>query len=77
MFTKVFLQMGLFRFFFLSCLGSKQTHLCPSRERESVVFGQLIGKKEEEEDVYSSGFYIFNYQRSLLILWPSNLTDNN
>ena len=45
MFTKVFLQMGLFRFFLLRCLGSKQTHLCPSRERESVVFGQLIGKK--------------------------------
>ena len=46
MFTKVFLQMGLFRFFFfLICLGSKQTHLCPSRERESVVFGQLIEKR--------------------------------
>ena len=37
--------MGLFRFFFLRCLGSKQTHLCPSRERESVVFGQLIEKR--------------------------------
>ena len=73
---KSLLTSGIIPFFFLRCLGSKQTHLCP-RERESVVFGQLIGKKEEEEDVYSSGFYIFNYQRSLLILWPSNLMDNN
>ena len=32
-------------FFFLRCLESKQTHLCPSRERESVVFGQLIEKR--------------------------------
>ena len=36
---------SVFFFFFLRCLESKQTHLCPSRERESVVFGQLIEKR--------------------------------